>query len=104
MNITKRFLIVALYFWLHLDLVLGICLLGVQFGTSCIRNLVPSTGSVNAVVWLEWGVGICGVRLSSILALICSVVVICNHTSGLLITIGPKSILGLTHILLGVLR
>ena len=60
-----------------MDLVLGSRLLGAPVGSLWIRDLVLSTGTVSAVVWLGWGVGICGVHLSLGLLLIFSVFLLC---------------------------
>ena len=103
MHSTKIFLILAGHFWLYLVLVIGIFLFSKPFGALWIRNLVPSTGVVIAVVWLGWVVGIFGVRISLSLALICPVFVPCNTTSLLFYSIDSVSSLGLSHILLGVL-
>ena len=52
-----RFLLLAVHCLLHLYLVPGSRILGATFGALWIRNVVPSTGAVSAVVWLGWGVG-----------------------------------------------
>ena len=90
MNSTKMFL--------NLDLILGSGLLGVPVGALCIHTLVLSTGAVNSVVWLSWGVGIFGVHLSHILVLRCPVVLLCNPISVLFLSIGPLSSLEFSHI------
>ena len=63
MHSTNMFLKPFGHFWLHLDLVLVSCLLGAPVGALWIRNLVLTTGVVSAVVWLVWGVEICGVHI-----------------------------------------
>ena len=60
-----------------MDLVLGSRLLVAPVGSLWIPDFVMSTGAVIAVVWLEWGVGICGVHLSLGLLLIFSVFLLC---------------------------
>ena len=81
------------------DWVPGSRLQGAQDGALWIHTLVPSTGGVSAVVWWGWGAGICGVRLSLILALRCPVVIYCSPTSIWFQSIVPLSSLGLPHIL-----
>ena len=61
MHSTKKFLLLAEHFCLHLYLVLGSRLLGAPVEALWIRNLVLSTGAVSDMVWLGWGVGIFGV-------------------------------------------
>ena len=60
-----------------MDLVLGSRLLGAPVGSLWIRDLVLSTGTVSAVVWLGWGVGICGVNISHSLEFICPIFLLC---------------------------
>ena len=78
LSAEKMFLILAGYLWLHLDLVLGICLWGAPVGDLWNHDLLLSTGVVSDVVWLGWGVGICGVYLSRILVLRCKFLCLCN--------------------------
>ena len=97
------FLLLSGHFGLYLDLVLGSPLLSAPVGGLWIRNLVMYTDEVSAVVWLGWGVGMFGVRLSRSLVLRCQVVLLCNTFSVLFRSIGPMSSLELPHIWLGVL-
>ena len=83
---------------------LGSRLLNAPVGVLWIRNLVLYTGAVIAVVWLGWGVGFFGVRLSHSLELRCPVILLCNPASVLFRSIFPLSSLGLPHILIGVMR
>ena len=92
------FLLLSGHLWLHLDLVLGSFLLGMPVGVLWIRNLVLSTGAVSDVVWLGWGVGICGVNIPRILELIFPVILLCNTISVLSRIIALLSSLGLPHI------
>ena len=82
----------------------GSRLQGAPAGALWIHTLVPSTGGVSAVVWLGWGAGIYGLRLSCILTLRYLVVVSCSSTSILFRIIVPLSSLGLPHIFLAGLR
>ena len=50
MNSPKGFLPISGNFWIHLDLVMGIHMLGAPFGALWIHNFVPSTGAVSGVV------------------------------------------------------
>ena len=102
-NSKKMFLLLSGHFGLYLDLVLGSPLLSAPVGGLWIRNLVMYTDEVSAVVWLGWGVGMFGVRLSRSLVLRCQVVLLCNTFSVLFRSIGPMSSLELPHIWLGVL-
>ena len=97
------FLLLYGHFWIHLGLVPGSCLLGAPVGALWILNLVLSTGAMSDVVWLVWGVVICGVRLSRSLEFIYTVVFLCYPISVLFCSIVPLSSLGLPHIFLGVL-
>ena len=77
---------------------------GAPVGVLWTRNLVLSTGTSSAVVWLGWSVVIFGVCLSRILAVRCRFVWWCSNISVLLLSIGPLYSLGLPHILFGVLK
>ena len=74
--------------------------MGASFGALCIRTVVSSTDAVSAVVWLGWGVGTCGVRLSRSVTLIFPVVWPCDTNPVLFCSILPLSSLGLPHIFL----
>ena len=102
-SLGKRGTKLAGHLWINLYLVLGNYLLAAPVGALWVHNLVLSTGTVSAVVWLGWVVGICEVRLSRSLELRYPVVLICNPISVLFRSIGPLLSLGLPHIFLGVL-
>ena len=86
--IVKKILLLVAHLWIHPYLVLGSCLWGVPVGALWTCNLVLSTGAASAVVWLVWGVGIRGISISIILALICPVVWKCIPISVLFCSIG----------------
>ena len=87
-----------------MDLFLGICIWGAPVGALWTRNLVLSTGTASAVVWLEWVIVIFGVYLSRSLELICLVVWMFNTISVLFRSILPLYSLGLPHIWIEVLK